>query len=51
MLSVLVERYGLKHLVRLVKNGAAGGLVNAARLHADKPVFNKIGKTNSVFAA
>ncbi len=51
MESLLVEAEGLEHLVGRVEDGAAGGLIDAARLHADEPVLEQIDNADAVRAA
>ena len=45
-----VERNALHRAVGLPQNRAARGLVIAARLHADKAVFNQIEPAHAIFS-
>ena len=49
--GIPVDAKGLEHRMSLVKNGSAGSLVNASRLHTHKSVFHNVGKADAVFAA
>ena len=49
--SQLVQCQGLQHFMRLVQNGAAGGLIYTAALHAYQTVLNNIQQTDAVLAA
>ena len=51
MHRLLVQRDGLQNIVRLVQDGTAGGLVDAAALHADQTVFDDIQQADAVGAA
>ena len=49
--TFLVQRDGLQHVDGLVQDGAAGGLVHAAALHAHQTVLHDVQQTNAVCAA
>ena len=51
MRGVAVEAERLENFVGAVKDGAAGRLVHAARLHSDEPVLHYVRKTYAVGAA
>ena len=51
MYGFFIKANGFKHLVRLVKNCAAGSFVYAAALHTHKPVFHNVKQAYTVFAA
>ena len=48
VLGVLVDGDHLQHLVGPVENGAAGGLVHAAVLHAHQPVLHDVQQADAV---
>ena len=51
MESILVDGDGFQNVVSLVQDGAGGGFVHAAALHADKTVLNDIQLANAILAA
>ena len=51
MSALLIQRDGLQHVDGLVQDGAAGGLVHAAALHAHQTVLHDVQQTNAVCAA
>ena len=49
--GVLIKRYGLKVIMRGIKNGTARSFVNAATLHANEAIFDNIKDAYAVLAA
>jgi hypothetical protein len=49
--DLAVHGEGLDRAVRGVEDGAAGGLVDAAALHADEAVLDEIDAADAVLAA
>lgn len=47
----LVQRQSFQHFVGFVQDGAAGGLIDAAALHAHKTVLHYIVQADAVAAA
>ena len=51
MHRLLVQRDGFQNIVRLVQDGTAGGLIDAAALHADETVLDDVQQADAVGAA
>ena len=51
MESLFVNGDGLQHIVGLVQDGTAGGLIHTAALHADQTVLNDVQQADAVGAA
>ena len=49
--GLLVQRDGFQNIVRLVQDGTAGGLIDAAALHADETVLDDVQQADAVGAA
>ena len=48
MLGIFIQGDHLQHLVGPVEDGAAGGLVDAAVLHAHQPVLHDVQQADAV---
>ena len=51
MLRIAIQAEGFQRFVCVVQDGAAGGFVYAAALHADQAVFHNVYQADAVGAA